>query len=324
MKSRKFSIVIPVYNTEKYLEECLLSITRQSFENIEVIVVDDGSTDCSLDIARAIARKDKRVHVLSQKNAGVSAARNQGINLANGDYLLFVDADDYLIGVNAISHISMAIKRDNADLTMFGHVTDLKKTIEAAAKKECYIGQRRLDFIAKSICNESINAPWGKVYRRDVITKNDIKFDESIKIGEDFLFNAAYVANCAGIYTINTPYYFYRTSNVNAVTKKHMPDKYRQLMYVIGEVANIITDMKSYQIANALQYIRIKNIFSCIKDLHRPECKMDYSDKISTIRLYKKENGNIIAKKVGIYPFLVSLIYSIASARCLYIITRKR
>jgi glycosyltransferase involved in cell wall biosynthesis len=105
------SIVVPVYNSEKYLEKCLVSLINQTYKNIEIIVINDGSTDGSLDIAKQLAKRDSRVKVYSKKNGGLSSARNHGIEKASGEYIGFVDSDDY-IDCNMYSYLYDALEKN--------------------------------------------------------------------------------------------------------------------------------------------------------------------------------------------------------------------
>jgi len=113
----KVSIIVPVYNVELYLEECLYSIINQTFEDIEIILINDGSTDHSLEIMEKFAKKDNRIKIISQKNKGVSEARNAGILIASGDYILFVDSDDVIL-TNTIEILYNKIIQTGSDLLL--------------------------------------------------------------------------------------------------------------------------------------------------------------------------------------------------------------
>ena len=121
----KISIIVPIYNAEKFLNKCIKSILKQTFENFELILVNDGSTDKSLDICNKYAKSDKRIKVINKKNEGSVLARKRGIKEAKGDYVIFVDADDW-ISINALEVINEEINNNNADVIVFNYYKVLK------------------------------------------------------------------------------------------------------------------------------------------------------------------------------------------------------
>src|SRR5574344_661413 len=116
---KKVSIIIPVYNTEEYLDECLQSLINQTLKDIEIICIDDGSTDCSAEILHEYSLKDSRIKVLKQRNYGQSAARNKGLMFANGEYISFLDSDDF-ISEDMLEKLYCKAKEQNTDITMCG------------------------------------------------------------------------------------------------------------------------------------------------------------------------------------------------------------
>lgn len=184
------SIIIPVYNTQDYLKECLKSATEQTFDDIEIICVDDGSTDGSVDIVKEFEKNDARVHLISQKNSGVSVARNTGIKNSKGTYILFLDADDVL-DKDCVRKAYEKIIKTKSDIVAFGTFTVCGENVE-----------KRWDFdIIKKLADGKLNSKdlsvvinlmhniWDKLYRRDFLIENDIQFPVGYKIGEDGVFN---------------------------------------------------------------------------------------------------------------------------------------
>lgn len=188
MKTAEISIIIPIYNCEKYLPRCLDSILAQTFTDFELILVNDGSTDGSDNICDSYVEKDKRVRVIHQANAGVSAARNAGLNIAQGEYIGFVDADDY-INAEMFRILYEDAVRENADIVMCDAVTktdgkpDEEDTISALSES-CIIDRNDwtpdiLRYTAGSVCR--------CLYKKELV--EDIRFPVGIKISEDRLFN---------------------------------------------------------------------------------------------------------------------------------------
>lgn len=188
MKTPEISIIIPVYQVEKYLPRCLDSILAQTYADFELILVDDGSTDNSGVICDSYSEKDKRIRVLHQQNAGVSAARNAGLDAAQGKYIGFVDADDW-VDTEMFRILHEDAKSENADIVMCDAVTktdgkpDAEDTIPML-DESCMI--RKNDW-SPALLAYMAGAVWRCLYKRELI--KDLRFPVGIKISEDRLFN---------------------------------------------------------------------------------------------------------------------------------------
>ena len=225
---KMISIVVPVYNASEYLEPCLQSLALQSDENYEVILVDDGSTDHSFNICEEFIRTHSNFKLIHKENGGVSSARNLGIKNSKGYYLSFVDSDDY-VGTNYLADLRNAMK-DNIDfvLSKFYFVDG---EIITAPKSISITGGIKILFDKDTII--ACQAPYAKLFKREIVIKNAISFDEKVRYGEDRLFVYSYllaVNNVAispycnyyyirrpgsltsKIYSIETEYYAYRES----------------------------------------------------------------------------------------------------------------
>ena len=194
------SVVVAIYNVADYLDKCIKSIVNQSYHNIQIILVDDGSSDNSFDICSMWEKIDNRIILIHQENKGVSAARNVGISKAKGEYISFVDGDDYL-DKDAIEKMLLAIG-DN-DILIADYYVDNKKTI----KKESFLSidsrvffeyDEKIElikncFIRTNISNQHsitlIGVPWAKLYRLSLINNNRLCFDEKLKKMQDAIFN---------------------------------------------------------------------------------------------------------------------------------------
>lgn len=195
VKQPKFSIIVPIYNVEKYLSYCLESIIKQTVKDIEIICVNDGSTDNSLSILTEFAKIDDRIQIVNKANGGLSSARNIGLDVANGEYILFVDSDD-MIKENTCDRLYMEMLQTNADVVVFG--TEVFPWREADLHP-WFKDVLRVDFRSyegnclKALFNENSSKPfvWNECYKREIIEQYNIRFDESLRYGEDmiFLFN---------------------------------------------------------------------------------------------------------------------------------------
>lgn len=180
----RLSVIIPIYNAEKSLEKCLNSLINQSFEDIEIICINDGSNDNSLSILEKYAAKEKNVKIFSQKNQGVSAARNLGISKAVGEYILFCDADD-TYKPNLCSTVISMIDKENRDVIAFGHENYVDKKLKNSDFKN--ITKIKKKNTLKNWLNLQVYV-WEKAFKRSFIEKHNIKFPVGIKNAEDLIF----------------------------------------------------------------------------------------------------------------------------------------
>lgn len=245
--SPDISIIIPVYNVEKYLRECLNSIVNQTFKNIEVICINDGSTDRSLEILREYEQKDDRFVVISQENKGVSAARNTGIDRAKGEYIMFVDSDDWIAN-NACERVYNTAKAKNCDILLFSHYkfTNYSYTSDGrlldlyiASQGQCITFEQFSEFIILSPCES-----WGKLYRTDFIKQNKLQFPMQIQFGEDRVFYLEACIKAKSICVLFEHLYYYRfDSNGSLVhnSKTSLPHLYKMHIAIkhIIDFANI-------------------------------------------------------------------------------------
>lgn len=211
------SIIVPIYNAEKYIKNCIDSVLNQDYSDFELLLIDDGSKDESLTIIRDYAQMDSRIKVTSQKNQGVSCARNTGINLATGDYITFLDSDDQY-RPNFLSRMLEAINKTNADLVISGFInipsgeeitkaTQIYNTVSEIEKDYVFFRETGL-----------LNVPWNKIFRRSLITK---LFPSNVSLGEDLLFVYDYLANCNKVCFICDCLYLYTIPNDEGLTKKY-------------------------------------------------------------------------------------------------------
>ena len=182
----KYSIIIPVYNVEKYIKKCLESILNQSYNKYEVIIVNDGSPDNSVEIINKYVKKDERFHLFNKENGGLSDARNYGVKQATGDIIVFIDGDDYidkdlLLNINNEMELSRDIDVVRFQLRL---VNDDGKVLEQPGYK-VFSGLSSLDAYQIMLENSYIDVAWGYAYRKDFFTKNKFEYAKG-KIHEDF------------------------------------------------------------------------------------------------------------------------------------------
>lgn len=210
----QISVIVPVYNVERYLPCCIESILNQDFKNFELLLINDGSKDKSGNICDEYAQKDKRVKVFHKKNEGVSIARNLGINHAQGEYIAFIDSDDY-IDVNYLS----ILMKDSADLVVTGYIQfaddqEDKIVYHSSFIKTIYhIGEFKEGL--SLLLNRNHTTPWNKLFRFNIIKKYHIYFDPKIRFAEDTVFVQTYLFHCNTIVFQDGMPYHYRSYTNN-------------------------------------------------------------------------------------------------------------
>lgn len=203
------SVIVPVYNAEKTLERCLNSVLQQVYKEIEVICVDDGSKDNSLSMLKRFEQFDKRVKVITKANEGVSVARNVGIKASNGQYILFVDSDDY-IEKNMILDLYQAMKKTEADIAIEGYrEINHESSIEVYDYKNCI---EKKDFLLKCIQNTG-GVVCSKLYTAALIKENNIFFRKDLSLSEDLIFALECIKRAGRLIQIEQADYVYDRRN---------------------------------------------------------------------------------------------------------------
>ena len=231
------SIIVPVYNTEKYLMECVDSLINQTYTNLEILLIDDGSTDNSGNICDEYSKKDCRVRVIHKENGGVSSARNTGLDLAQGEYISFLDADD-VIDKEYVSIMLQKIVETKSDLTFckYSKFTDESTTVIEEKLPEHVNVDVHDEAFVKFFCRffdykQYIFASCNRIlFRKSLVY--DIRFDQNIKISEDLLFWTCIMLNAKLITSVNQHLYFYRqtTTSVTRSYKKNYLDGQLKLL----------------------------------------------------------------------------------------------
>jgi glycosyltransferase EpsH len=269
------SIIVPVYNVEKYLPACLDSLINQTYRDIEIICVNDGSTDGSLAILEEYARKDNRIKIISQENKGLSEARNCGIEHINGEWTMFVDSDDF-IDKECCGKLTKKCIERKYDLLFFSYTRVFEK--EALEKyifdkeDQTFEGER-IEWLYKRLVApsdkelaypdklDSLSTAWGKLYNSEIIKKHNIKFISTKEIGtEDLLFNVYYFAYIKSAEYIHEPLYFYRKNNITSLTKLYKPRLHEQWNRLFALIKEWIESNGFDYLTQSLQHRRALSI----------------------------------------------------------------
>lgn len=246
----KLSIIIPCYNVEKFVQKCTESVLVQKGLDFEIILVNDGSKDNTLHILENLAQTDSRIKVINQENQGLSGARNTGIEKATGEYIMFVDADDWLES-NAFDIISKNFNNEDLFCFSYNRVFDNKITprdlkIEGSFDAN-FIQRRMVGLIGKELSDpsqaDSLVTVWGKIYKSDFIKKNNIQFVETNIFGnEDAFFNIQYLEFASNSKVLNLPLYNYRKNNYLSYTNLYKPYLFQQWKTLYQKISEIISN----------------------------------------------------------------------------------
>ena len=310
------SIIIPVYNVEKYLNKCLNSVIEQTYKNIEVILIDDGSTDNSGKICDEYAKNDIRIKIIHQQNGGVSTARNNGLEHATGKYITFVDSDDY-IEKEMIETMAKKIMKKNADIVICG-VTDRDEENniinQSLNKKENVFNN--IEAIKEMLDEKLFNCVcWAKLYKKELF--RNIKFNSKIRIAEDMdvLYRVFYKSNKI----IQIPERLYNwTSRGDSVTKGNDMSKWQDEIDVCENIIKFCeencNEIEDYAVK---RYIRI-NLTLSLNNLKENGTKENYNTLKKNLKKYDIEKNKAIRKKEKIkvkmiiyHPKVIKLLYKI-------------
>lgn len=224
------SIIVPIYNVEKYLPRCIDSIINQSYFDLEIILVNDGSPDNCAKICNQYREKDSRIKVIQKKNGGVSSARNVGIAAAAGEFILFVDSDDYL-DTNMCKALMYNQQQTNCDIVICGYKSvDSNKEIRYNPGIE-YTGSLNGfgQIFSKLLEKNIMNVPWNKLFKKSLIIQ---KFDMEMNMGEDLVFNLNYLENVKNICSIKDVLYnYYNNHNSATNTRRYIPINITEKFY---------------------------------------------------------------------------------------------
>ena len=220
----KISVIIPVYNTEERLKRCLDSVVAQTFKDFECIVVDDGSKDLSPQIIDEFAAKDSRFTAIHKPNGGVSSARNEGLKVSKGEWVVFLDSDDS-IKPNHLEAM-LSIVEDGVDIIFTGYEQNIEENKIAKGHqydRHVYHGKDRIAEFLDSTDVLNYMIPWDRMYRRIVIKNHNLKFDTNLSLSEDRLFCYQYLLHTSGIATISDITYVHDATDQNSLSNRFYP-----------------------------------------------------------------------------------------------------
>jgi len=289
----KVTIIIPVYNVEKYLEKCLNSVIRQTLEDIEIICVNDCSTDNSQQILKEYAQKDERIKIVDKKNGGLSSARNAGLDAATGEYCYFLDSDDW-IELNTLEKLYKIIITESVDTVVHSaiNIPEDDSCIEMANDCQKWFDSFRKENgiydVPIEINRKIPTVAWNKLYRMDIINKYHCRFPEGL-VNEDELFIWTYMIHCKNYYYLDEKLYNYlRRSDSIMGTRDNSP----KVLDILGIEEEIYKIVKKYKNIKEYHKYLTKNYINTVKELfHRMPDKYG-KEALKRIKQYYEDINN--------------------------------
>lgn len=220
------SVIIPVYQAEKYLTRCVKSVTNQTYEKIEIILIDDGSKDKSFSLCNELAGKDSRIRIFHHENMGVAATRNKGLDYATGQYAFFLDSDDW-IAPNTLYDMVTSLDKHNADLSICGFffVNDKTEKECCIAKQGCVCKKEFANEYFWKLYDDAILFNIGtKLYKRNIIEENNLRFHTEMIVYEDIRFCLEYIDKAEQVFLSEKSYYYYFQGNTDSITHVYKKD----------------------------------------------------------------------------------------------------
>lgn len=243
MREFLVSIIIPMYNSEKTLDRCIKSVIEQTYKNIEIILIDDGSIDNSISLAKKYAQSDLRIKVYSKKNGGTSSARNYGIDRARGDFITFVDADDY-IHKNMINEMINEVEHSNDSIVFCGNYEIWKENTD---ERLLFLDENKIlnkSITMREIASGKAGLVCCKLISSNIIRDHNIKFDENINMCEDLVFYLEISQYAQYFKNISKALYYYDRTNENSITIRYQSNAYKNQLYIQDRIESIFEQNK--------------------------------------------------------------------------------
>lgn len=288
------SIIIPVYNTEKYLHRCIDSILAYTYTDFELLLIDDGSTDNSGKICDEYAQKDNCIRVFHKKNGGVSSARNLGLDNAIGKYVMFVDSDDCMLpGMCEVMQATLEAK--GADLVVCGTTETGGGYWRPIVDIDYSIGQLKENFVSL-LHTELLSPPWNKIYKKEKIGHK--RFCEDISFGEDLMFNLRYLEECEKISFIKDSPFYHEKGNDNSLVVRFNKDR----LIDIEKVWEVVDDFSANK--NGLYHKYLRDITVYVRQLFKTK-QYTWSEK-----KYILEKWHFVSliKRINLFNYKVNYV----------------
>lgn len=283
------SVIVPVYNTEAYLEKCISTILSQTYSDFEIILVDDGSQDNSFKLCKEFELRDTRIHAYTKENGGLSSSRNFGIERAIGDFLVFLDSDDWF-DENMLEILINGAKEYNTDVVIQGFVLDFEN--EGYSSNNIFADDAFFDSenipngIAYAEKNGLLNSSCNKLYKKSLFKDNNIKFQLGAEPAEDLLFNCRYFTKVTSFLCLKYAGYHYVKRGAQTLTVKYMPN-YEQKLRIFHEARQSLYE--AVEMPKETQNVLLGNcnasyILTAISNIYRKTSLLKFSSRTNILK----------------------------------------
>ena len=321
----KFSIIVPVYNAEKYLEECINSILKQNYSSFELILINDGSSDSSAKICDNFANDDSRINVIHKNNKGVTSARKAGACVANGEYIMCIDSDDY-ISPNYLQQVNDTLEQSPVDVLCVNYKIDGKKDNKCFCNLGLYQGEQLLE---KYMMDFDRNLPnsgnlpysvWTKIVRRDIFVMNQMQIDDEIVMGEDLILSSKILKSAKSVLISDISGYCYRT-NFESVTLRYNPNKLYQYSNLCSALCGEFHNYPNK--VNCLALFALLDFFSAVaKNSNTYRGYLQKLNELDYGRSLEKFSRNAIVKKCNLKTKVKIVLLKMNLYRLMYYLYR--
>ena len=285
MRKRQISIIVPIYNVAEYLEKCISSILTQTYKDLQIILVDDGSTDGSSQICDEYVKKDNRIEVIHKANGGLVSARKSGLQIATGDYVGYVDGDDW-IEPDIYEQMLGCMIENSVDMVETQYFFEASTQIKRMESKLSYGIHAANELIPAMLCDEDFNEcrlqpyVWSKLYNRELLTQHQMCVDENIMCGEDMAVVYPYVLDCSKIYVMDYAGYHYvqRQNSMTSVVHEKEKEQNKALIKYLKETFEKNETYATIMLKQLNQYTKsmllVRDVgffdMDCAKDMVKP------------------------------------------------------
>lgn len=298
------SIIVPVYNVEKYLKRCVDSLLSQTFSDFELILVDDGSTDSSGAMCDAFADSDWRVMVIHKQNEGLSQARNTGLNVVHGDFVIFLDSDDWF-EVNMLQVLVGAAKRTRAEVAVCGYYIDFVDEGHTVQKKLAAHSCLGAEDIRRGVLeiekNGMFNVVWNKLYKKSAV--EGLSFDPDGMPGEDLLFNCEVFSRIRSLAVVEACCVHYRKLDKISLSCAYMPDMPERVHRFVAARMWLYETLgiNDEEGRKTLAKTTAEYYFTCVPNVYRAECDLKAREKVEFFKRLFAKDGLRAAAKVATF-----------------------
>lgn len=282
MSDSLVSIIIPVYQKVQYIEKCIHSLINQNYKNIEILLIDDGSTDGSEVICDKLAEEYNFIRTIHQNNRGVSSARNKGIKNATGEYILFLDCDDFIEN-DILYRLIKLIEETKTDICIFDFIYFNEKRhdiITTSFKSDIYSKRDIVEYFWAIFEKRISHNVGNKIYKSKIIKDNNILFNEEYSIFEDILFFLEYLNNVNKIYYLNEPLYYYYSHDSGSLRTSYKKKFFKAHIDVYNQIEKFLNNNLKFDQYSEKFY---KNYMYGISEALINECSNDNKDKLNKV-----------------------------------------